>query len=46
MRSKTKNIYHFNGDSNTKDEYMTKEEMHKNKRYRRLLAFLSKKKKK
>ena len=44
MRSKTKNVYHFNGDSNSKDEYLSLKEMKRNKELRRLLTFLSKKK--
>ena len=44
MRSKTKNIYHFNGDSNTKDEHLNRKEMNRNKELRKLLTFLSKKK--
>ena len=44
MRSKSKNIYHFNGDGNSKDEYLNRKEMNRNKELRRLLTFLSKKK--
>ena len=41
MRSKTKNIYHFNGDGNSKDEYLSLKEMKRNKELRKLLTFLS-----